>query len=614
MRFARRRGILDPITLRHAGCSLALRMRPPAVASVMCIGCVNASGQRSLDTSSSTRLRTQYSVQPDQVGFRAGPEGPLLVRVVSQYLKPIAHFRIALTCHHYLAKKDWSLCTPTYFQHTRRIIALTLSSYRYTDIHYYFAPPTVRPVLHRFDKASYLYVYHNSTRDTNRIEIANNPGTQDQDAFHGYLDTCRVINSHRFPSLITLIVDALDSTSPQHDHDPDEWRLVSADPRDSGKRKYRLHTLDIYFWAQEDAKQVVDTLKGLLEPSQLDIVELEEEPSQEEEEEEEEEEPDQTREQQQDDPSSLVQNLENVAVSDPAYRNGQTRNSQNQPQHQGLTSPPPPPPQNQNLAEPRRQLVSESPVSALSDSDRRHGGSPASPQQKFAPMAYNPAAPPAPEQHAHREDTPPPPDDEPGIGAHDNFQRSQSQPWTGVPQPGQPGQQGQYGSSRPPPSTSLSFAGPPTASSAASYDPHRHSEAAEHYVPGQSYNPTPVETPGTSFYSTINSGAPHKPLQHIQPQYPDYFPQQTPPPGGYSNYNYSGQPQQQQQPQHHSGENPYNIHNQVYRPTESEAGHGGHQKRPSKSGSGRENKTDSLSNKAEGKFNKFMKRVEKKIG
>ena len=100
------------MTLRHAGCSLALRMRPPAVASVMCIGCVNASGQRSLNTSSSTRLRTQYPVQPDQVGSRAGPEGPLSVRVVNQHLGPVAHFRIALTCHHYLAKKDWSQCTP----------------------------------------------------------------------------------------------------------------------------------------------------------------------------------------------------------------------------------------------------------------------------------------------------------------------------------------------------------------------------------------------------------------------------------------------------------------------------------------------------------------------
>jgi hypothetical protein len=55
----------------------------------------------------------------------------------------------------------------------------------FADIHYYFAAPTPKPLLHRFDKSSYLYLYHNGTQRKTRIEVANNPGTPDQDAFNG---------------------------------------------------------------------------------------------------------------------------------------------------------------------------------------------------------------------------------------------------------------------------------------------------------------------------------------------------------------------------------------------------------------------------------------------
>ena len=57
--------------------------------------------------------------------------------------------------------------------------------HRFADIHYYFTAPSPRPVQHRFDKGSYLYVYHNATRHSSRLEIANHPGTSDQDAFQG---------------------------------------------------------------------------------------------------------------------------------------------------------------------------------------------------------------------------------------------------------------------------------------------------------------------------------------------------------------------------------------------------------------------------------------------
>lgn len=490
-------------------------------------------------------------------------------------------------CHRCLGRRGLLLCKSRHSLDIRH--PADRIHHSFSDIHYYFAPPTVRPVLHRFDKASYFYVYHNPTRQTSRIEIANNPGTSDQDAFNGYLDTCRVINSHRFPTLLTLIVDAVPSTSSQHDHDPDEWRLLSADPRDSGKRKYRLHTLDIYFWAEEDAKTVVETMRGLLDPSQLDVVEAEPEP-----------EPEQTQ-RHQDTVSPLVQNLENVAVSDPAYRNGQTRNSQNQPQQQPMTVP-----QNQTLHSPPIQNTSISPVSALSESDKKHQGA----DQNFAPMAYNPAAPAAPEKIAHREDTPPPPDDGHGTGlTHHDYQRAQSVPWAGTTQPNQFG----HYSSPPPqtfgPSAVPSYGG--TSPSGVQETRHQ-SIAAQHYVPSSpgalpQYSQQPVETPGAQFYSTINAGSPHRPLQHNQPQYADYLSHQTPPPGGYSQYNY-GQPPQA------SGQNPYDVHSQVYRPTEAETGGHGHGKKPSRSDAGAKQRVESISSKAEGKLNKFMKKVEKKIG
>ena len=60
-----------------------------------------------------------------------------------------------------------------------------LTSNSFADVHYYFQSPSPRPLLHRFDKGSYFYVYHNPTRQASRLEIANHPGTPEQDAFNG---------------------------------------------------------------------------------------------------------------------------------------------------------------------------------------------------------------------------------------------------------------------------------------------------------------------------------------------------------------------------------------------------------------------------------------------
>ncbi|KAJ5385039.1 hypothetical protein N7517_002950 [Penicillium concentricum] len=260
----------------------------------------------------------------------------------------------------------------------------------FADIHYYFTEPTRRPLpyQHRFDKGSYVYIYHDAFQNKARMEIANNPGSPEQDAFCGGLNNVHIRHSAQFPTLCTLTVDA-HTTSPQqqyaHDAPQHEWRLPSGDPRDNPKelRDFaRLHTLDIYFWTQEDATDFLDTVVRLLSNDQ---VETDREPAP----------------QPQDTMSSVVQQLETVAVSDPAYMNGQTRNSRSEPTStaapvQQATPPtssfPPPPPSGPQVD----QRLSAGSTLAEEKKD------PAS----FVPLPYNPAAPAAPEPIQYREKTP----------------------------------------------------------------------------------------------------------------------------------------------------------------------------------------------------------------
>ncbi|RMD39309.1 hypothetical protein DV735_g5815, partial [Chaetothyriales sp. CBS 134920] len=488
----------------------------------------------------------------------------------------------------------------------------------FADIHYYFGTPTVHPLLHRFDKASYFYIYYNSTRQTSRIEVANHPGTPDQDAFHGYLDSCRILNSHRFPTLMTLIVDgAISGTSPHSAkpaRDPDEWRLPSGDPRDPSKQSYRIHTLDVYFWAEEDARSVIQTLRHLLDPSQLDVAELQPESDKD---------PQTEKEQarhEQDIVHPVVQNLENVAISDPAYQSGQARDRHSdsqQHQAQPATSqiPPPPPPQ-----QPDASVSPSSAISWTAGKPKKHEAA-----QSFAPMVYNPAAPAAPEPISHREDTPPPPDDGHGTGlaaaaTHDRvYAPHSSQAWTGIPQPNQysqysPAPAQPFSSLPPPPATAPSFAGPPSAGSGA----HRSSIPAQSHVssqtsPSSSHSAEPVETPGSQFYNSLGAG-PHKTLTHIQPQYPDYLAAKNhsaaiaPPPGGYSQYSYN-------QPSQDVPATGFDVHSQVYRPTEAEArAHGHHhhhrQSRADPVPAHKESRVD----RVEKGVGKLFKKMDKKFG
>ncbi|KAJ9606451.1 hypothetical protein H2200_009412 [Cladophialophora chaetospira] len=516
----------------------------------------------------------------------------------------------------------------------------------YADIHSYFTAPSPRPALHRFDKASYFYIYSNSTRQTTRIEAAINAGTPDQTAFNGFLDNVKVTHSHRFPTRLTLAVDGDPSqnTSPasaRSARDPDEWRLASSDPRDPGTSKYRIHTLDLYLWNQDDSKLVVDIFKRLLQPHQLDLDEVQEEPHHE------------------DMVSPVVQNLENVAVSDPAYK-GRSNDPASMSQYHRGQVPPPPSHTAANQSSLYGQATSPPPLKAATSV----GGQPSPhsvPASDYTPLAYNPAAPPAPEPIAHREDTPPPVDATDGTGLsaaakHDHYVPQQHPQTFGGPSLSQAAAYGIHYGSPPPPSfgpaattspvpsfgpqaaaavpqsfgphavsaplqtsprTSVStgFAPPPT--SVSSDSSHHPSVAAQTYVPHGGQDPNShifgqqtVQTPGTQFYQTIN-GQPHKALQHVQPQYPDYLAAGQPPPpaaapvGGYSGYNYG----QAQPAQPVAGG--YDVHNQVYRPTETEH-QTHHHSKPSKS-SGSQHKP-SRSEKIEKGVGKWIKKVEKNFG
>ncbi|KAL9623045.1 MAG: hypothetical protein Q9160_002559 [Pyrenula sp. 1 TL-2023] len=446
------------------------------------------------------------------------------------------------------------------------------------------------------------------------------------------LDNVLLRYSYKFPTLLTLIVDgnagSPGGTSPVSGRDPQEWRLPSADPREPGKYMYRLHTMDIYFWTIEDARSVLDTSKKLLNSRQLDVL-------------------DAPALAQQNEISPVVQQLENVAITDPAYRNGQTRNSQNQPQ----ALPPPPLTSGTPIA-----LKQPTPVSQSQAPKKEEA------QQNFAPLAYNPAAPPAPEPIAHREDTPPPPDAADGTGLAtaaqaDHFASAAGpahphQPYTGIPNPAGQGvpPPNLWGASSAPiaPVQPSSYSSPPPNTmhhnpSISSTNSSRHQSVSSGYIPqpastapssqipqssntasprpSVSFGP-PQASANTSARNSVSSPpmtspppqaynpaavASHQPLQHVQPQYADYLAQNRPaqPLGGYSNYSYDqhGRP---------IG-NPYDVHSQVYRPTESEmASHHRHH-RHSESAGQKPGGLEDRVGKAEKTVNRFLKKLEKKL-
>ncbi|KAJ9224293.1 hypothetical protein DTO027B5_4073 [Paecilomyces variotii] len=454
----------------------------------------------------------------------------------------------------------------------------------FADIHSYFAAPTAKPLHHRFDKGSYLYIYHDAARRTTRIEIANNPGTPEQDAFNGALDHVRLQHSTKFPTRCTLIVDGnAPGQTPSANANPLEWRLPSADPRDEGKVVFRLHTLDIYLWTVDDANLFLDTLEHVLSPGQ---VETDRHP------------PLSTS---QGAISSVVQQLENVAITDPAYANGQTRNSR--------TEPPP-------MPQPGSQPAAEQPKEQTGNSN-------------YAPLAYNPAAPAAPEPIQHREKTPPPEDGVEGTGLAAAAAADHGHPYASPPLSAgyatPPSHQVPYtvpgamqpSYSSPPPSAGPSLESFPSHSSVQT--PTRAPSfsgppVTGNIVAGQgtmSFAPPPL-APNSLSYSQHPYAPQSLYHHHNQPQYADYLQNQSVPSslplGGYSNFSY------EQPHQHHGDRSEYDVHSQVYRPTEAEASSRNYKhsvkalKNP-----GRPHKLEDKAARLESGVNRFIKKLEKKI-
>ena len=126
------------------------------------------------------------------------------------------------------------------------------------------------------------------------MEVANNAGTPDQDAFHGgelfarcsgcacrchanvsVLNRVHLCHSTRFPSLCTLTVDGFDPNPPSFPPPPDpesvyEWCLPRNDPHGENTDLLRLHTLDIYFWTSEDAGEFLDLMERILSQGQIE--------------------------------------------------------------------------------------------------------------------------------------------------------------------------------------------------------------------------------------------------------------------------------------------------------------------------------------------------------
>lgn len=369
-------------------------------------------------------------------------------------------------------------------------------------------------------------------------------------------DDTRVEYSYKQPSVVTITVDVQTgrerSPTPQGGQ---EWRLPTFDPRNETKYLYKLHTVDIYFWTKEDAISFVNSVRRILPSNQLNMIGEPAAP------------PPHSEAM-----SPIVQKLENVAISDPSYQQGRSRDSK-----VSSTFPGPPP----------------APVK------------PEEPATNFSPMAYNPAAPAAPETIRHREKTPPPPEDgtanplamaavnDQGQQFSNGYQQQLGSVPSAIASP-----QGSYFPGPPQSAannynqTPGSFPPPPPKSSPGNYQQATYTPQQANFTtqyaqqnpqvgtfPGSPGFQQPLQSPG--FQQPLQSPGFQQPLQSpgfLQPlrspgfasptQYPGSIP--PPPPGiqapasGFSNYSYS---QNQGVPL----ANDYSIHQQLYRPTEGEA-------------------------------------------
>jgi hypothetical protein len=315
------------------------------------------------------------------------------------------------------------------------------------------------------------------------------------------LDNSHIEYSYKHSCLISLTVDGNGKLPSQ---DPMEWRLPTYDPRNEKKYLYRLHALDIYFWTTEDTLSFLNAARRVLPQDQLAILD---EPG--------------ALSTHADDVCPVVQKLESAAISDPSYHSGQKGDSHPAASAEG-------------------QPASEPTKSEQKPAD-------------FAPLAYNPAAPAAPEAIRHREKTPPPPEDGNAnpLAAAAISDKGQS-----------------FG-----PVYQTAFAGPPTATFGPTPGGYFPGPPKGPAIAPPSYSQSPYAQPigfAPSYpqHQTQFSNQPgfQSPLQSPGFSGPPVVETAQPPvpPGGFSTYQYS-------QAQSVPLVDDYSIHHQIYRPTEGEA-------------------------------------------
>jgi hypothetical protein len=194
--------------------------------------------------------------------------------------------------------------------------------------------------------------------------------------------------SYKHPTLFTITVQGRVLSSPNLSSSPQQdmsqWHLPAPDMRNEGKFMFKIHTVDLYFWTAEDAELFLDSLKRVLAPGQLRILDA-----------------NTTHPEHRDNMSPVVQQLEKAAISPPQAQ----RSSSISTTHTT----------NSTAAGPGA-ATAHTPVSPPISPPAQDAQSAPSAPAVFVPMAYNPAAPAAPEPIAHREKTPPPPDAQSGTG------------------------------------------------------------------------------------------------------------------------------------------------------------------------------------------------------
>ncbi|KAI9762780.1 MAG: hypothetical protein M4579_000132 [Chaenotheca gracillima] len=257
----------------------------------------------------------------------------------------------------------------------------------FADVRYLYSAPTTNPAHHRFDKGSYVYLFRNPSQRQGRLEIANHAGTPEQDAFTGLLDNVRIEYNYKQPALVTVVVDGKSPSGSQSGPGSErDWHLPTFDPKNETKYMYKLHTVDIYLWRREDAADFLSFAESILQTSQLSILNAEAAPK---------------VAQHSDAMSPVVQKLEQAAISDTTNTYGRSASATNNAQSMSFA----PPPTNGGAS--------------------GQGIEPDTQPANYAPLAYNPAAPAAPEPIKHREKTPPPVEGAGGTGlaaaaAHDS--------------------------------------------------------------------------------------------------------------------------------------------------------------------------------------------------